>query len=113
MLDEAAQRLRGAGYRPYYLYRQKFMSGGFENVGWAKPGTESLYNILIMEELCTILAMGGGGSTKLVDRKSGRVERIFDPKYPKEYTERMEKILSDKEKIVEFYRETGGQDHEL
>ena len=108
MLDTAGARLTAAGYVPYYLYRQKFMSGGFENVGWAKPGTESLYNILIMEELCTILAMGGGASTKLVDRKSGRIERVFDPKYPKEYVENMDRIVADKEKIVTFYKETGG-----
>lgn len=108
MLDAANERLTRAGYKPYYLYRQKFMSGGFENVGWAKPGRESLYNILIMEELCTILAMGGGGSTKLVDRASGRIERIFDPKFPKEYIENMDKIVLDKEKIVTFYEETGG-----
>ncbi len=108
MLDTAGARLTAAGYAPYYLYRQKFMSGGFENVGWAKPGTESLYNILIMEELCTVLAMGGGASTKLVDRKSGRIERIFDPKYPKEYVENMDRIVADKEKIATFYKETGG-----
>lgn len=109
MLDTAQARLRAAGYRPFYLYRQKFMSGGFENVGWAREGCESLYNILIMEELCTILAMGGGGSTKLVDRRSGRIERIFDPKFPKEYIENMDRIVSDKAKIAAFYRETQGE----
>ena len=108
MLDAARERLTEAGYRPFYLYRQKFMSGGFENVGWAREGTESLYNILIMKELCTILAMGGGGSTKLVDRASGRIERIFDPKYPKEYIENQEKLLADKGKIISFYRQTEG-----
>ena len=66
MLDSAASRLRESGYVPYYLYRQKFMSGGFENVGWTLPGQENLYNVCIMEELCTILSMGGGASTKLV-----------------------------------------------
>ena len=52
MLDIAQERLRDAGYAPYYLYKQKFMSGGFENVGWAKEGYINLYNIFIMEELC-------------------------------------------------------------
>ena len=66
MLDFANTALNTAGYAPYYLYRQKFMSGGFENVGWTRPGQENLYNICIMEELCSILAMGGGASTKLV-----------------------------------------------
>ena len=71
MLDEAMARLRGSGYEPYYLYRQKNMAGGFENVGWALPGTENLYNICIMEELCSIIAMGAGGSTKLTQIPPG------------------------------------------
>ena len=57
MLDLAYDRLTAQGYAPYYLYRQKFMSGGFENVGWAKPGCVNLYNICIMEELCSIIAI--------------------------------------------------------
>ncbi len=107
MLDTAIGELRRAGYAPYYLYRQKNMSGGFENVGWAKKGKESLYNIAIMEELCTIIAAGGGASTKLVDASSGRIERIFDYKYPKEYIEGAYKTLADKDKIIAFYREAG------
>ena len=103
MLDDAQHMLRQAGYRPYYLYRQKFISGGFENVGWAKPGTESLYNICIMEELCTILAMGGGGSTKLVAPKTGKIQRIFNAKYPYEYVEHLPKAISQKQEIAAFY----------
>ena len=60
MLGDAREKLEAAGYAPYYLYRQKFMSGSFENVGWTKPGYENLYNICIMEELCGILAVGAG-----------------------------------------------------
>ena len=71
MLDLASRRLRESGYAPYYLYRQKFMSGGFENVGWAKPGTENLYNIAIMEELCSILAMGGAAPPSSSARTRG------------------------------------------
>lgn len=88
MVDYAAGVLEGAGYEPYYLYRQKYMSGGYENVGWAKPGTENLYNILMMEELCPILAMGAGGSTKLTG-PDGSVRRRINPKYPKEYIQRI------------------------
>lgn len=102
MLDGARSRLTAEGYAPYYLYRQKFTSGGFENVGWSLPGCENLYNICIMEELCTILAMGGGGSTKLVKHSSGRIERIFDPKYPLEYIQNIDRVLADKEKIRIF-----------
>ena len=105
MLDLAGQRLRQAGYEPYYLYRQKFMSGGFENVGWAKPGCVNLYNICIMEELCSIIAMGGGGSTKLIRPGQGRNIRLMAPKYPLEYIENIDRTCNDKAKIGEFYRE--------
>ena len=103
MLDFSVEHLKSAGYEPYYLYRQKFMSGGFENTGWTKTGNENLYNICIMEELCSILAMGGGGSTKLISPGNGRNIRIMNPKYPKEYIEMTEKICSDKERIIKFF----------
>lgn len=105
MLDLAGQRLRGQGYAPYYLYRQKFMSGGFENVGWMKPGYVNYYNICIMEELCSIIAMGGGGSTKLIRPDAGRNIRLMAPKYPLEYIENIDKTCGDKIKISDFYRE--------
>ena len=104
MLDCAAALLRGAGYAPYYLYRQKFMSGGFENVGWCRPGTENLYNVCIMEELCSILSMGAGASTKLA-AGDGELRRFFAPKYAKEYVEGIEKVCADKRQIVSFYAE--------
>ena len=102
MLDTARGRLTAAGYVPYYLYRQKFTSGGFENVGWTRPGRASLYNLCIMEELVSILAMGGGASTKLVTG-DGRIERVFAPKYPREYCAGIDRVVADKEKIVAFY----------
>ncbi len=88
MVAFAASRLAAAGYRPYYLYRQKYMSGGFENVGWTLPGHENLYNLIMMEELAPVIAMGAGGSTKLTG-PDGSVRRRMNPKYPKEYIERM------------------------
>ena len=103
MLDLAGERLRAAGYFPYYLYRQKFMSGGFENVGWAKPGSVNIYNVCIMEELCSIIALGGGGSTKLTDRSGGRSIRLFAPKYPAEYIAGIDKTCADKHKITVYY----------
>ena len=105
MLDYADGRLTAAGYAPYYLYRQKFMSGGFENVGWAKDGRVNLYNIVIMEELRSILAMGGGGSTKLVRPDGGRNIRLMAPKYPLEYVEKINETCAEKEKISDFYRQ--------
>ena len=103
MLDIAAEKLSAAGYAPYYLYRQKFMSGGFENVGWAKGEQINLYNICIMEELCSILAAGGGGSTKLIRPDEGRNLRLMAPKYPLEYINSIEKTCAEKAQIGKFY----------
>ena len=105
MLDFAGDRLSAAGYSPYYLYRQKFMSGGFENVGWAKDGRVNLYNICIMEELCSIIAMGGGGSTKLIRPDDGRNIRIMAPKYPLEYINSIGTTCTEKAKILGFYND--------
>ena len=103
MLDYAAPALRGAGHRPYYLYRQKYMSGSFENIGWCRPKAECLYNIYIMSELCSILSFGAGGSTKMVEPGTNHIERVFNLKYPKEYTERPEKCLANQQFFAAFY----------
>lgn len=103
MLEAAGRRLREEGYRPYYLYRQKFMAGSFENVGWSLPGREGLYNICMMEELHSILSLGAGGMTKLVNPESGLIRRVCNPKYPFEYLERGEKIRSGKEALATFH----------
>lgn len=102
MLDYAWSKLERAGYRPYYLYRQKYMSGALENIGWCKPGFEGLYNICIMEELHTILALGAGGSTKLTDPSTGKIVRITNPKYPFEYIQRIGQLCREKEALVPF-----------
>ena len=103
MLDYAAPVLRSAGYAPYYLYRQKYMSGSFENIGWCRPGGECWYNIDIMSELCSILSFGAGGSTKMVEPGTNHIERVFNLKYPKEYTERPEKCLANQAAFAAFY----------
>ncbi len=108
MIATAWPALRLDGYSPYYLYRQKFMSGGFENIGWCRPGTESLYNILIMEELVTILALGGGGVTKLVSPADGKIERIFNLKYPYEYIKDTDRFNDKGYKLARFYAEHNG-----
>ncbi len=91
------------GYLPYYLYRQKNTLENLENVGFAKAGRECLYNIYIMEETQTILAAGAGGSTKLVDNSTGRIERLFNYKYPYEYISRYDKMSEKKKFIKEFF----------
>ena len=103
MLDYANDALRTAGFTPYYLYRQKYMSGSFENVGWCISGAEGLYNIYIMEELHSILSLGAGGSTKMVDPVRDRIERVFHPKFPTEYIARPEKLRQDLETFRRFH----------
>ena len=96
MLDGAERALREHGYRPYYLYRQKYMSGSFENIGWTKPGSACLYNIYMMEELHSILSLGGGGMTK-INLPDGRLERFHNPKFPQQYIARIDDVLSQKD----------------
>ncbi len=97
MVDFARKIIMTNGKNPYYLYRQKNMLGNLENVGYAKPGTESLYNIYIMEEVQTIISLGCGGVTKTVDRSTDRIERIFNVKEPKDYIERIDEMLHRKD----------------
>ncbi len=111
-------RTKLCGYRPYYMYRQKNTVGNLENVGFALPGTEGLYNIFMMEELHSIFAVGAGAVTKMLqktgpDGRESRIERIFMPKYPYEYLREAEKIregdpeggkLSRRERIFSFYQ---------
>ena len=105
MLDYADPTLRKHGFAPYYLYRQKYMSGSFENVGWTKPGGTGLYNIYIMEELHSILSLGAGGSTKMVG--GGLIRRAFNAKYPREYIDRPEKRRANLMDFARFYAEQG------
>lgn len=107
MLDIAAKRLTAAGYSPYYLYRQKFMAGGFENVGWCKLGYECKYNIYMMEELQTILSLGAGGVTKLLGADGRKIQRINNPKYPYEYNTSLEKINAGKQAVLEWAQACG------
>jgi len=105
MLDCAAPALRDAGYAPYYLYRQKYMSGGFENVGWTRPGGACWYNVYIMSELCSILSFGAGGSTKLVEPGTNHIQRAFNLKYPQEYLDRPEKWRANQAEFEDFYHQ--------
>lgn len=97
MLSYAQKRMNETHREPYYMYRQKNSSGNLENVGYAKKGFMSTYNVNIMEEKQTIIAMGGGGSTKLV--MGDRIERIFNFKDPLEYIRRFDEILRKKDEI--------------
>ena len=106
MVEYANKNLAGQGYKPYYLYRQKYMSGSFENVGWSKPGKDCLYNIYMMEEIHTILSLGGGGMNK-VNLPDGTLQRFHNPKFPEQYIEQIDSVLTQKEKLVELIMDNG------
>lgn len=90
-------------YSPYYLYRQKNMLGDLENVGYAKSGFESLYNIMMMEDIATVISLGAGGVTKMVNKQENRIERIFNFKEAQNYIEGIDEILRRKDKILKIY----------
>lgn len=103
MVDFGQKMLLETGYLPYYLYRQKNTIENLENVGFAKAGYECLYNIYIMEEVQTILAVGAAGSTKLVNTETGKIERLFNYKFPYEYISRYDKMIQKKNCIAQFF----------
>jgi oxygen-independent coproporphyrinogen-3 oxidase len=102
MMNEAEKWTEAHGYHPYYLYRQKNILGNLENVGYALPGMESLYNILIMEEQQTILGLGCGAASKFIDPDSGKITHFANPKDPKSYNEGYEHYTNKK---IEFLKE--------
>lgn len=103
MLLYAQKKFYSAGYIPYYMYRQSRSLGNLENVGWCRPGFECLYNVFMMEECHTVLAVGAGAVTKLKEPFGRNIERIFNFKYPYEYISRFDTILERKAYIKEFY----------
>ena len=105
-----------AGYKPYYMYRQKNTIGNLENVGFSIEGHEGLYNVFMMEELQSIFAVGAGAVTKLVKHNesfsgNAEIKRLFKPKYPYEYLRAVnsENFANEREKIrasvIEFLKE--------
>ncbi|MEE8886760.1 MAG: coproporphyrinogen dehydrogenase HemZ [Eubacteriales bacterium] len=95
------QTARDLGMTPYYLYRQKNMAGNFENVGYARPGKACLYNVLIMEEVQTIMACGSGASTKFVSDDGERIWRAENVKDLKNYIDRIDEMILRKQNSFE------------
>ena len=100
MVEHANSTLAGRSYAPYYLYRQKYMSGSLENVGWCRDGDLGLYNIYMMEELTSVLALGGAAVSKR-NLPDNRLERQCNPKYPKQYVERIDEVLAEKATLLD------------
>ena len=103
MVNYANDTLRQLGYKPYYLYRQKYMSGSFENVGWSRDGLDCLYNIYMMEEVHTILSLGGGGMNK-VNFPDGSLKRFHNPKFPEQYIEMIDDVCRQKEEMFSLMK---------
>ena len=103
MVAYANDTLRSLGYKPYYLYRQKYMSGSFENVGWSRDNLDCLYNIYMMEEVHTIVSLGGGGMNK-VNLPGGKLQRFHNPKFPEQYIEQIDSVLTQKEELFSLMK---------
>ncbi|MED4206047.1 coproporphyrinogen III oxidase [Neobacillus mesonae] len=101
MMNLAQDWTASHGYVPYYLYRQKNILGNLENVGYSLPNQESIYNIMIMEELQTIIGLGCGASSKFIDPVSGKITHFANPKDPKSYNDSFKAYTDEKIKILE------------
>ena len=99
-IDLTAECCHEMGLEPYYLYRQKNMAGNFENVGYAKPGKAGVYNILIMEEKQTIMALGAGATTKVVFEDGKRIERVGNVKDITNYLDRVDEMVERKRELL-------------
>lgn len=100
-MDIAGEYAKRMGLVPYYLYRQKNMAGNQENVGYAKPDKEGIYNILIMEERQSILAVGAGGITKLVKTPGELCQRVETVKDVAVYLERIDEMIERKKEALQ------------
>ncbi len=101
MLKLAARYTAQMGMAPYYMYRQKNMLGNFENVGYCKPNCQCVYNVQIMEEKQTVIALGAGGSTKIYTPENNQIERIFNVKSVDDYISRIDEMIDRKRALKE------------
>ena len=99
MMDIATKSARKMDLSPYYLYRQKNISGNFENTGYARPGKAGIYNILINEEVQSIVALGAGTVTKRVYEYDGRIERCDNVKDVKLYMSQIDEMIQRKKAL--------------
>lgn len=97
MLEYSEKHLQAHNYTPYYMYRQKQMAGSLENIGYCTAGTESIYNIRIMEENQTIIALGAGGISKAYYPDENKLERIANVSNYEIYIERLDEMILRKE----------------
>lgn len=103
MIDYSFKTLTKNGYNPYYMYRQSKSLGNLENVGYSKPGFECLYNVFMMDETHTVIAVGAGAVTKLKNYDTSHISRIYNYKYPYEYINNFDEVINRKQGIIDFY----------
>jgi oxygen-independent coproporphyrinogen-3 oxidase len=96
MLKIAEEEMTKNGYKPYYLYRQKHMAGAMENVGYCKGDTPCIYNIRIMDEQQSILALGAGGISKKYYPLENRLERVPNVSNYQVYIDRLDEMIDRK-----------------
>ena len=111
MIEYGADVLRKAGYRPYYLYRLKRMAGALENTGWCREGSAGIYNIRIMDEQQSIVALGAGGMSKVYFPRENRLERVPNVSNYEVYIDRLDEMLHRKETgifdmVPEIYKQS-------
>ena len=99
MVDYSHKALPEAGYKPYYLYRQKNMAGNLENVGYSKPNKACVYNVNVMEEISSTVACGANAISKRVFDNCERIERTASPKDVATYLQKIDKIKKEKCKL--------------
>ncbi len=99
--DNIISKMRIANYEPYYLYKQKLTVGGQENIGFAKKGKYSAYNIQMIEERQVILGFGVGATSKLINQKDLTLENVFNPKDLYYYNDKIEDVINKKIGYIE------------
>lgn len=105
MLEITSQYAKDHDYAPYYLYRQKNMADNLENVGYSKGGMEGIYNMLIMEEKQTIIALGAGALSKFIFYDENRIERVENVKSLNDYIGRIDEMIERKKVFLEQNKE--------
>ena len=101
MYEESRGLAKELGLQPYYMYRQKNMIGNMENLGYSRKGAECIYNIQMIEDKQTIIALGADAVSKIVFLEEGRIERFANIKDVREYCNRIEEMVEGKKKLLD------------
>lgn len=101
MYEESRALAKELGLQPYYMYRQKNMVGNMENLGYSRKGAECIYNIQMIEDKQTIIALGADAVSKIVFLEEGRIERFANIKDVREYCNRIEEMVEGKKKLLD------------